>query len=133
VKEKRESEIASLERNIAKGASQFIIENCCCHDLLDQKLWCSIEYALEADEKANVAMSVSLSGIARFVAMGRLEFKSCLTCRRADIGRARMMNPKAWEAITRMTANMKAAIERPNKLPTVSREQAPTRGNRVIR
>ena len=56
--EKRESEIASLERNIAKGASQFIIENCCCHDLLDQKLWCSIEYTLEADEKADVAMAV---------------------------------------------------------------------------
>lgn len=56
--EKRESEIASLERDIAKGASQLIIENCCCHDLLDQKLRCNIEYALEADEKADVAMAV---------------------------------------------------------------------------
>jgi hypothetical protein len=28
-----------------------------------------------------------------------------------------MINPKAWEAITRIMANMKAAIERPNTLP----------------
>jgi hypothetical protein len=35
VTKKRESEIASLERNIATGASQFINEDCCCHDLLD--------------------------------------------------------------------------------------------------
>ena len=56
--EKRESEIASLERNIATGASQFINEDCCCHDLLDQKLRCNIEYSLEADEKAGVPMAV---------------------------------------------------------------------------
>jgi hypothetical protein len=58
VTEKRESEIASLERNIGTGASQLIIENRCCHDFLDHRLWWSIEYTLEADEKADVAMAV---------------------------------------------------------------------------